>query len=901
MKKILLGLVTASAALALYFNHSEPSQEGVYTTPPASIEGRAEYELQRLADPQTGEIPDNMRAKELGLASTLPMHGAARGELALAFESIGPFNVGGRTRAFAFDKSDANTFLAGGVSGGMWKSIDAGNSWYRTTTPQQHAATSCIIQDPRAGNEDVWYYGSGEVVGNSASKSFSAYYRGNGLYKSTDGGESWTSIASTTAIPHKSSTWDAVFRVYVDPNFTNETVLLVALESGIYRSTDDGQNWTAVLGGNLNAEFTDLIMTKAGVYYAAIAPNQNGSEGFWRSTDGINWTEITTPSFPNNHERTVMAIPAINENIVYFFSGTPNAGVNGYSLWRYDYVSGDGSGTGGTWENRSASLPSEALSLQGGYSQIVAVKPDDPDYVLIGGTNLYRSTNGFIDTNQISHIGGYRVDGDDDFSFRSGIHYPDQQSIAFDQTDTKRMISTTDGGIHRTQDCTAPFITWERLSRGYVTSQFYGIGIDHETVGSEEVMGGLQDRGTFWTNEADASVDWVSVRGADGAYVWIEDGGEHHYMSTQYANIQRSSVNDSGEVNGAFNIMPESLDRGSSAGWLFVHPFTLDPADNNIMYLPYRDEIWRNSNLAGADDEDLSFWSKVTEGSGTITAIAASQNPQGVVYWGTSNRAIYKMTDGHLPSATPAQLISDSITNGAYTSCIAIDPADADKVIVVYSNYNTISLWYSENGGVSWTDIEGNLKGNPDEGVPEDFTYIGDGPSIRWAEIAPTEGGNVYFIGTSIGMFSTREINGDSTVWKQEGANTIGNVVVDMIDYRAADQWLVVGTHGNGIYAANVDFVPSVGIKDEASSLDWSIYPNPTTDRINLKFDLKKATTLNIQLFDQAGRALKTMNLGQQSTGVQTLEMNLEGWAPGIYYCRIEGDGIRTMKKIVKE
>ncbi len=910
MKKIVLILLLLIAVVALYLINDKPAPQDVASQLPATIEGRAEYELLRLADPVTGEIPANIRMRELAYASTLPNYASQRSELALDFASIGPYNVGGRTRAFAIDQSNVSTYLAGGVSGGMWRSTDAGNSWTRVTAPEDHAAVSCVHQDPRPGKENHWYYGSGEVVGNSASKSFSAYYRGNGVYRSTDGGQTWSSIQSTIALQHTSSDWDAVFRVLVDPTRTDSTILLAAIPSGIMRSNDDGQTWTPVIGGALSSDFTDLAVTTDGVFYACISQNLTGFSGLWRSTDGLNWVNITPSGFPSNHDRTVMAIPAIDENQVFFFSSTPNAGTNNYSLWRYEYLSGDGTGSGGSWEDRSPNLPPDRLSLFGGYCQVVAVKPDDPDVIFIGGTSLYRSMSGFTDTLTTSRVGGYGVDGDTNYNFRTGVHYPDQQRIAFDPTNYDRMISTTDGGIHRTENCTAQFLTWERLSRGYVTSQFYGIGIDHGTEGSEEVMGGLQDRGTFWTNQADATVDWVSVRGADGAYVWIEDGGEHHYMSTQYANIQRSEVDQNGEKNNAVTVMPEQLGSGAGQGWLFVHPFTLDPVDNNIMYLPNGSQIWRNTNLAAAEQEDLSFWSIVTQGSGTVTAIAASENPQGVVYWGTSNRNIYRMEDSHLSSVQPSELVSDSISSGTYTSCIAIDPSDADKVIVVYSNYNVVSLWYSENGGETWTDIEGNLSGTPDEGVPPHLSYIGDGPSIRWAEIAPTDQGNVYFIGTSVGLFSTRELNGDSTVWTQEGVSTIGNVVVDMLDYRASDQWLAVGTHGNGIYTATIAFeeepdttidsTVSVGFVSE-DILELNLYPNPTTNMLNVDYQLTEPSEVTLRLFDQSGRTMKTLKLGVVGEGRHTQQLDLSDMSSGLYYCSFKGGGLSALKKVVKE
>lgn len=859
-----------------------------------SPDGRAEYEFNRIADPATSEVPSNIRMRELAYASQLPKFGPARdSELSVSFTRIGPYNVGGRTRAFAIDHSNTDVYLAGGVSGGMWKSEDAGESWKRVTAPEDHSAVSCVSQDTRSGKEDVWYYGSGEVSGNSASKSFSAYYRGSGIYKSIDGGESWDLLPSTAALVHKATDWDAVFRVLVNPIRNDSDIVYAAMSEGIMRSNDGGVSWRNSLPAN-NATFTDLKMTSTGTLYAAISSDGGGNnKGFWRSEDGFVWNEITPDGFPNSFGRTLISIYPGDETRLYFLSVTPGTGTSSNSLWKYRYLSGDGTGTGGIWYDRSSGLPIEDLNLYNGYCQVLAVKPDNEDMVYVGGTNLFRSSNGFADTNATHHIGGYRIEWDTNFAYRSGVHYPDQQNIVFHPDDPDIMISTTDGGVHRTENCGDSGFVWESLSNGYVVAQFYGIAIDHGTPGSEEVMGGLQDRGTFWTNDSDPSTLWTSVRGADGAYCWIEDGGAHQYSSTQYARVRRASINAQGELDEWIKLIPDALQDGG--GFLFVHPFTLDPIDNNIMYLPYLGRVWRNDDLEAAENEDLTPWKQISSGSGTITAIAASPSEQGVVYYGTSNSLIYRLDDAHTSGVVNPELISGGISNGGYASCIAIDPYDADRVIVVYSNYNTVSLWLTEDAGENWEPIEGNLVGTTDANVPPQLYYISDGPSTRWAEIAMTDSGYVYFLGTSVGLFSTRELNGDSTIWTQEGTETIGNVVVDMLKYRESDQWLVVGTHGNGIYTGTVGFSntgdTASGIYS-ATSNDFTLYPNPANNEVNLSFD--SSGDREITVLDELGRAI----IRRRTVGY-SLHIKLEGLSKGMYFLKSEMDSDVMIKKII--
>lgn len=866
------------------------------TTP----EGRWAFEFERLKSPITGEIPNNIRNRELALAMQLKSARSNDSNLVeLAIEHVGPYNVGGRTRAVAIDRSNPNIYFAGGVSGGMWKSEDAGESWTRVTAPEDHAAVSCISQDPRTGKENIWYYGSGEVSGNSASKSFSAWYRGSGIYKSLDGGDTWTLLPSTAALAHKASDWDAVFRVMVDPTRNDSDIVYAATGEGIMRSNDGGTSWSPTLHSTIGADFTDFDISTDGVIYAAISSDGGGSvRGLWRSEDGVIWTNITPNSFPENHDRTLIKIYPGDENKVYFLSTTPGAGTLNNSLWKYEYLSGDGTGTGGSWSNRSSGLPHRNLNLYNGYCQALAVKPDDEDVVFVGGTNLYRSTNGFTDTLSTHHIGGYAIEWDTTFTYRTGRHYPDQQNMVFHPNNPDVMISTSDGGIFRTSACADYGFEWQPLNNGYVVSQFYGIGIDRGTPGSEQIMGGLQDRGTFWTDAAHPDSLWVSVRGADGAYVWIEDGGNTHYSSTQYANVRKAYIDEDGHLEDWIRLIPESWPSGSGSGFLFVHPFTLDPVDQNIMYLPNSNTVWRNDNLAAADNEDLTHWQQITSLTGTITSIAASESEQGTVYIGTSNTRIYKLEDAHTSAFVTPELISDNgILNGGYTSCISIDPNDADRVIVVYSNYSTASIWLTEDGGDSWEPIEGNLRGTPDANVPPNLYFISDGPSIRWAEFAPTEDGYVYFLGTSIGLFSTTELNGDSTHWHMEGENSIGNVVVDMLDYRASDQWLVVGTHGNGIYAADVSIRDTAtGIKDvRRMEPAFNLHPNPASEEVWLSPIQQTSSEWSAELMDAHGRVI------QRHRGRGTQMVDIRHLNSGNYFFRFNQSGRSSYRSLIKQ
>ncbi|MCH8286041.1 hypothetical protein IIB79_05865, partial [candidate division KSB1 bacterium] len=157
-------------------------------------DARARYEWMRTRNPRTNEIPPNIRARELAYASTLPTKenyievlrksGSSENVQILDWVPRGPFNVGGRTRALAIDVTNENIILAGGVSGGMWRSTNGGETWTKTTSPDQLHSVSSIVQDTHPGKTNIWYVGTGELRGNSA-RGRGAPYRGDGVFKST--------------------------------------------------------------------------------------------------------------------------------------------------------------------------------------------------------------------------------------------------------------------------------------------------------------------------------------------------------------------------------------------------------------------------------------------------------------------------------------------------------------------------------------------------------------------------------------------------------------------------------------------------------------------------------------------------------------------------------------------
>ncbi len=792
---------------------------------PDDPRARAEFEWLRLHDPATGLIPPGIRKKELSFAKTIPTKeeflrskGSPAGTIEQVQTSVwnarGPYNVGGRTRALGIDIANPTIILAGGVSGGMWRSTNTGSSWVKTTSDTALQSVSCLAQDTRVGHRGVWYYGTGEIYGNSASAS-GAPYRGDGVFKSTDDGVTWAQLPSTATNNPQTfdHMFDYVWDIVTDSSNSSQDVVYAATYGGIQRSTDGGSSWTTVLGGTFSATqsyFTDVAITSTGVVYATLSQSNiygtnSPTRGIWRSPDGVTWTNITPAGFPSTYDRIVIGISRSNENNVYFLGETPGGGTLGHVFYKYSYVSGDGSGAGGSWINRSANIPAFGGAVgdydsQGSYDMLVKVKPDNDTVVFIGGTNLYRTTDGLADTSNTSWIGGYSTAND--VSLYPNQH-PDQHAFVFSPTNTSVAFSGNDGGVQMTTNDlgnSGSFpVTWTWLNNGYFTGQFYTIALDHGTSGNNVVIGGLQDNGTWFTNNTNSLSSWVNLFGGDGAFAAIANGRTSYYTSAQDGVIYRLVLDNNGNL-----LQFTRVDPTGGSGYLFVAPFLLDPRDSVMMYLAGGGTVWRNSNLTGiplgSNNTTSVNWTQLTNTTLTfpvvVSALGISTSPANRLYYGTSDGRVFRLDSANTGNPTPTNVTGSNFPI-AYVNCVAVDPTNADNVIAVFSNYNVISLFSSTNGGTTWTDIAGNLEQFPDGS--------GDGPSCRWATVLPGIG---VYVGTSTGIYSTAALNGTSTVWAQEGSSNVGNVVVDMLDARLADGVIVAGTHGNGVYSTTVTAAP---------------------------------------------------------------------------------------------
>jgi hypothetical protein len=321
------------------------------------------------------------------------------------------------------------------------------------------------------------------------------------------------------------------------------------------------------------------------------------------------------------------------------------------------------------------------------------------------------------------------------------------------------------------------------------------------------------------------------------------------------------------------------------------------------MYFAGGSYVWRNDSLSSIQPgftPTSTAWTKLTHtfiGGNTITALGAGKNSD-VLYYGSNLGEIFRLDNPDVGNPTPVNIwFNKGLPNGAYVSSIAVDPDDGAIAIATFSNYGIKSIYYTNNSGNTWTSITGNLEEHPNGS--------GNGPSIRWISIIPTQDSTYYFLGTSTGLYSTTILNGDNTVWMQEAANLIGNVVVDYIDYRQLDGLVVAATHGNGIFSTNLpnpSGIPSV--KTSANSSLINAYPNPFSATININYSINTSSKVSLKIMDIYGKEIFTLVNNTQSPGTYNYVWNGKDnqgtkAADGIYYSTLITDNNLLTSKIV--
>lgn len=695
----------------------------------------------------------------------------------------GPDNVGGRTRALAWDPNDPNEkkVWAGGVSGGLWYNPDitsASSNWVPVDNFWDNIAITCIAFDPT--NTSTIYVGTGEGYGTGAS-------RGAGIWKSTNGGTSWTQLSSTTGYYYIN---DLVVR-----NENGTGVVYAAVDglsykgafhgltvAGLKRSTNGGSSWSSVSPTIPNTSIKFIVADLeigadntlwAGTRANSYSSSDRGGGRVLSSSNGTTWTVSDAVSVTNGRGRVEVACAPSDQNVVYAL--VENDG-KAHAIRKT-------TNKGSSWSSMNEpsdadnGIPSTDFTRgQAWYDLILAVDPNDEDVVVIGGIDLFRSTNGASSWSQISkwsnnnNLAGLSC---------SYVH-ADQHALVFKPGSSNVLLSGNDGGVFYTSNLSnaASSDVFDERNKNYNVTQFYALAMN-PTLGSDIFLAGAQDNGT--QRYASSGLNSTTrVRGGDGAYCFIDQTDGSIAISSYVYNTYKKSTNSGSNFN------TDLIDDQSTGK--FINPADYDD-NNNVLYSCRNStSIWRIRNVSGtpASPEVVTISGMSSEASHIRSSPYST-----TVFVGTDDGEVFKVTDAN-GSSSSSDITGSGMPAGTI-SCIEVG-ADDDELLVTFFNYGITSVWYTSDGGSNWVNKEGNLPDMP----------------VRWALFNPFDRDEVL-LATELGVWHTTNLAATSPSW---ASNSVGmaNVRVDMLQIRDSDKLVAAATFGRGVFTSDA----------------FTVYPVPT-------------------------------------------------------------------------
>jgi photosystem II stability/assembly factor-like uncharacterized protein len=578
----------------------------------------------------------------------------------------GNANASGRICCVLPHPTDPNVIYVAAAQGGVWKSVNGGGTWTPLTDQLSSLSSGWLAFDP--ANANVVYYATGEQ-----HYAIDSYY-GDGLFKTSDGGGTWTKIAS------KASVGGFIARVLVDP--ANSSRLFVASDLGIVRSIDGGTTWSIVWSGGSDAWGNDLVFdpSNSAVLYAAIY-----GVGVVKSTDGGDHWTVLAGGLPaaGTFQRVNLAIAPSNALVLYVSFVDPNQNL----LGMYRTTNG-----GSSW-TKKASTPNYLVG-QGFYDNTLAVSPSDPNVCYAGGVFPYSGSDAGIikTTNGGSSWTDVTIGSDG-----SQVH-PDQHSLAFGPGGV--LWVGCDGGVWKT---TSGGSTWINCNATLAVTQFYEAAVRPDD--PTQMIAGTQDQGTLLTQ---GSTAWPQLVEGDGGPCGYDPGNPDLAFTTSVfmQNLLRFDqyVFDV-DVTGPWAGLG---DRASFA----MGPLTFDSNRASTMLAgTYR--VWRSSN-------DGNTWSAISPdltNGGYLRAIAICPGVPGSYYAASSDGVVSFTSD----DGASWQRRSTGLP-GAAVLRVVVQPGNSAVAYAISRELGGDRVFKTTNTGMTWSSITGNLpEGMSPHSIAVDF------------------------------------------------------------------------------------------------------------------------------------------------------------------------------------
>jgi photosystem II stability/assembly factor-like uncharacterized protein len=741
-----------------------------------------------------------------------------------AWQNIGPTNCGGRTLSLALDPADTSTIWLGSAGGGLWKSTTGGmgvNAWTNIQTGFPARSVSAIAVNPNNHNEI--YIGTGETYSYATTVNGLVHRPtrgtvGIGILKSTNGGATWTHTLNWS-YNQKRGIWDIQF------NKLNPNIVYAATTEGVYKTSDAGLSWTQVLNQQMVMDIEcDPVDTN--VVYAGVGNTDSPTKGIYKTSNGgASWTLLTNglPPQTNQGRITITVLPQNHKTVFALIADIFST----VGLYR----SRD---EGATWT--LVNNTTEVVSYQGWYAKGLWIKSNDSTRILLGGVEIYLSTNS----------------GSSFATTTSGAHV-DIHGLYGNPLNPNKVYVLTDGGLFRSSSFGGG---WFDCNDGYVTTQFY-IGSVSPT-DPNNIIAGAQDNFTWLYSGIPY---WTSTIGGDGSFNAINPlNDQTQFGSYQYLNVMKTYDywnNYDYVINS-----PSSATGGNPAA--FIAPFIICKKDTAVMYAG--GNYLKRSDDGGTNWFDMNF----VDNGAVILSIATSATNVDSVYFtvvpsdtGTGTCKVFRSTDG----GTNITDITGSLPN-RYPRCIAVNPRNSKEAMVVYSGFGAGHVFKTANAGNSWTDITGALPDLP-------FHTVMYHPNMP----------DTIFVGSDAGVFAS--FNGGSSWFAMSNGMPLGVLVFDM-RYSPADNSLLAFTHGNGVYKVSLAIFPTSVNETPSFVHDFSqIISNPAHDYLQLTINSGLNANAFVSVFDINGRIVRRLTEAV-STGKNTLRIDIAGLSSGTYILKTD-------------
>ncbi|MDH3689217.1 MAG: hypothetical protein OEU36_07015 [Gammaproteobacteria bacterium] len=682
--------------------------------------------------------------------------------LASAWTMAGPTNIGGRMTSVVVHPQHPDEIWVGAAGGGVWHSVNAGQSWESLWDKQDSLNVGALAIDPN--DPEIIYCGTGEA--NLSADS----YPGVGLYRTTDGGASWQLIrrADTNGIAAR------IGAIAINP-FDSNHILIGGVGhylagqahtggmGGLYESPDGGQSWLRYGFISVSEYRCHSIVfhpTQAGTFFISVT-EQGFSNGIWRTTDnGNNWTHLTQglPS-PERFNRTSLAIAPSNPDRIYALASDNSSRVLG--VFRSDNGGDSWSPIHGTsfHYQRQVGTFFDQLERQMTYNNTIAVSPADPDRVICGGVDLHLSINGGTTWQNVTIWDAERGE--------SNYAHADQHALSFSPSNPSRVYALNDGGMDFSDD---GGLSWSNRSDGLATNMFYDY--DVAQTNSNYYGGGAQDNGTLVTIEG-KSDDHFDITGGDGGWLVFDPQDENHIYSSIYSmNIFRFPAH-TGNPNRFEDVSPTNTDPGEKEDMWMVY-IAIDPADSNTVFTGTR-RVWRTQN-------DGASWQPVsTYFHGRVSAIEIARADSDRIYVGTSHGEIFRSLDG---GGTWSDNLASATLPGFKITRIRSRPDNADRVIATVANFGAPHVYRSDDGCLTWEDVDQGVLPN----VPHNAISI------------PAQHPDEVYVANDIGVFRSIDFGEN---WENITGNLPNVSVIDII-YHDNDDTLTAATYGRSAWRVQV-------------------------------------------------------------------------------------------------